>query len=189
MRMPAKYYAQSILYDRGKNKNTPPGIKIFFSHILIISRKPRKIGMKDGVDHYNMKVRGFWLSLTLLFGAILFGCGIETTDGNRVEDLDFTIVEEYNIPQALRERIEEQKEMNFKLTYECDGVLYIARGYGEQETGGYSISVKDVYLSSNAVCIETSLIGPGENETVVKSPSFPYIVVSVTSQNKNVCFL
>ncbi|MGN0342573.1 MAG: protease complex subunit PrcB family protein [Roseburia sp.] len=133
--------------------------------------------------------RKLWIVLILLFSAALSGCGIETTDGNRVKDLDFTIVDEYHIPQTLREEIEAQKEMNFKLSYECDGVLYIARGYGEQETGGYSISVNDLYLSSNAVCIETTLLGPGENDTVSKSPSFPYIVVCVACENKNVCFL
>lgn len=127
--------------------------------------------------------------LVLFAGMILTGCSVETTDGNRVRDLEFTIVKEYEIPQELMSRIQEQKEQSFKLSYVCDGVLYIARGYGEQETGGYSISVNDLYLSSNAVCIETTLIGPGENEAVVRRPSFPYIVVSVTDQNKNVCFL
>ena len=75
-----------------------------------------------------------------------------------------------------------------KLTYEDNGKLYIARGYGEKETGGYSISVKDVYLTQNALCFVTTLIGPGENETVAKAPSFPYIVVEVTKCDKNVLF-
>jgi len=51
-----------------------------------------------------------------------------------------------------------------------------------------SISVKDVYLTQNALCFVTTLIGPGENETVAKAPSFPYIVVEVTKCDKNVLF-
>ena len=52
----------------------------------------------------------------------------------------------------------------------------------------YSISVKDVYLTQNALCFATTLIGPGENETVAKVPSFPYIVVEVAKCDKNVVF-
>ena len=88
----------------------------------------------------------------------------------------------------MKQEIEERKEMDFKLTYEDNGKLYIARGYGEKETGGYSISVKDVYLTQNALCFVTTLIGPGENETVAKAPSFPYIVVEMTKCDKNVLF-
>lgn len=117
------------------------------------------------------------------------GCSVETTDGSKEQELEFTIVEEHEIPEELMTQIEAQKEMDFKLTYESDDILYIVRGYGEQETGGYSVAVTDLYESSNAVCIRTELIGPGENETVAKSPSFPYIVVCLPTQGKTVCFL
>ena len=33
------------------------------------------------------------------------------------------------------------KAGEFKLTYTANGYLYIARGYGMQDTGGYSIQV------------------------------------------------
>ena len=82
----------------------------------------------------------------------------------------------------------QKKEADFKLTYEDDGQLYIVRGYGEQETGGYSIAVKEVYLTKNAICFHTMLIGPGEAEEKTKAPSYPYIVVQVKSQDKNVIF-
>ena len=109
-------------------------------------------------------------------GLAVAGCGIEDTNGSKIEDVEFTVLEEEAVPEEL------------KLTYEDNGKLYIARGYGEKETGGYSISVKDVYLTQNALCFVTTLIGPGENETVAKAPSFPYIVVEVTKCDKNVLF-
>ena len=117
-------------------------------------------------------------------GLAAAGCGIEDTNGSKIEDVEFTVLEEEAVPEELKQEIEERKEMDFKLTYE----LYIARGYGEKETGGYSISVKDVYLTQNALCFVTTLIGPGENETVAKAPSFPYIVVEMTKCDKNVLF-
>lgn len=106
-------------------------------------------------------------------GLAAAGCGIEDTNGSKIEDVEFTVLEEEAVPEELKQEIEERKEMDFKLTYEGNGKLYIARGYGEKETGGYSISVKDVYLTQNALCFVTTLIGPGENETVAKGTKFP----------------
>lgn len=126
----------------------------------------------------------------VLIGVICLmqGCSIEKTDGNKVQDLEFTVVTEDKIPQELAQSIEEQKAADFKLTYASGEKLYIARGYGEQETGGYSIAVEDVYLTKNAICFDTTLIGPKENEEVKKAPSFPYIVVEVGVKDKNVLF-
>ena len=75
-------------------------------------------------------------------GLAAAGCGIEDTNGSKIEDVEFTVLEEESVPEELKQEIEERKEMDFKLTYEDNGKLYIARGYGEKETGGYSISVK-----------------------------------------------
>ena len=64
----------------------------------------------------------------------------------------------------------------------------IVRGYGEQETGGYSICIRDLYLTSNAIIFDTELIGPRKGETISKSPSYPYIVVKVELRDENVVF-
>ena len=67
--------------------------------------------------------------------------------------------------------IEEKKTADFKLTYEMADDLYIVRGYGEQATGGYSICVRDCYLTTNAVVFDTELIGPRKGEVTNASPS------------------
>lgn len=119
---------------------------------------------------------------------LLSGCAVQEEKTEKVKDLSYTIVEEEDIPDALRETIEEKKAAECKLTYETDGELYVVHGYGEQETGGYSIAVKEFYLTPNAVYLDTELIGPAGNEHQTKSPSFPYIVLKTDSQNKNVIF-
>ena len=58
---------------------------------------------------------------------------------------------------------------------ETNGKICI--GYGKQATGGYSIKVKEVYLTEDAVCVDTILIGPNENDLVLKAPSYPYVVI------------
>ena len=118
----------------------------------------------------------------------LTGCGIKEEKTEKVKDLEYTIVEEQDSPKELQETIEEKKAAEFKLTYETDDMLYVVHGYGEQETGGYSIAVKDFYLTENAVYLDTELIGPAKNEHQSKSPSFPYIVLKTESKNKNVIF-
>ena len=120
------------------------------------------------------------LMITVL--VTLFGCGIEKTDGNRLQDL------EDEIPKELAEKIEEKKSADFKLTYENDKYLYIVRGYGEQETGGYSIQILDLYLTQNAVVLHTNLKGPSKDEVKNAAPSYPYIVIRIEHTDKNVIF-
>lgn len=125
------------------------------------------------------------LMITVL--VTLFGCGIEKTDGNRLQDLEYEIIED-EIPKELAEKIEEKKCADFKLTYENDKYLYIVRGYGEQETGGYSIQILDLYLTQNAVVLHTNLKGPSKDEVKNAAPSYPYIVIRIEHTDKNVIF-
>lgn len=125
------------------------------------------------------------LMITVL--VTLFGCGIEKTDGNRLQDLEYEIIED-EIPKELAEKIEEKKSADFKLTYENDKYLYIVRGYGEQETGGYSIQILDLYLTQNAVVLHTNLKGPSKDEVKNAAPSYPYIVIRIEHTDKNVIF-
>ena len=91
-------------------------------------------------------------------------------------------------PEELQNDIEEKKAADFKMTYKDSEFLYIVRGYGEQETGGYSICIRNLYLTSNAIIFDTELIGPRKGETISKSPSYPYIVVKVELRDENVVF-
>lgn len=125
------------------------------------------------------------LMITVL--VTLFGCGIEKTDGNRLQDLEYEIIED-EIPKELAEKIEGKKSADFKLTYENDKYLYIVRGYGEQETGGYSIQILDLYLTQNAVVLHTNLKGPSKDEVKNAAPSYPYIVIRIEHTDKNVIF-
>ena len=120
--------------------------------------------------------------------SLLTGCAIEKTNRTKVRDLEYHVVAEEEIPEELKKQIEEKKAADFKLTYETPEQLYIVRGYGEQATGGYSIQVAELYLSNNAVFFKTTLIGPRKGENVVKSPSYPFIVLQTERVDKNVVF-
>lgn len=118
----------------------------------------------------------------------LTGCAIEKTNRTKVRDLDYHVVTETEIPAELKTQIEEKQAADFKMTYETPEYLYIVRGYGEQQTGGYSIQVSELYLSSNAIFFKSSLSGPRKGENAAKSPSYPYIVIQTEKVDKNVVF-
>lgn len=129
------------------------------------------------------------LILTVFCMALcLFGCGVEKTDESRVEDIDYCIVEEGDIPGELMEKIQEKKAADMKMVFENDDFVYIVRGYGEQETGGYSIQVTDVFLTKNAVVFRSNLVGPSKDEVKNAAPSYPYVVLKIQNMGRNVIF-
>ena len=124
-----------------------------------------------------------WILLLLLCG-----CSVQTNKREKLRDLEYRILEEREIPADLRAILEEKREKEFKLTYEEEKKLYLCIGYGEQETGGYSIAVKELYLSENAVYFDTNLMGPGKEEAASQAKSYPYLVVQTEDVGKPVVF-
>lgn len=119
---------------------------------------------------------------------MITGCSSNETDVKKIRDLEFTVVEDADVPEQLMEVINEKKQQPFKISYSNDDYLYIVVGYGEQPTGGYSISVDDLFLTSNAVYIDTNLIGPSEKEYVTNTITYPYVVVKTEFIDKTVVF-
>lgn len=116
------------------------------------------------------------------------GCNVSNEDGEKLRDLDFTVVKEGEIPKELADIIEGKKIQNFKLTYTDGENLYIVIGYGEQPTGGYSIAVNEIYLSKNAIYVDTNLIGPSKDENISQVLTYPYIVIKTENIDRSVVF-
>ncbi|SHO52965.1 protease complex subunit PrcB family protein [Anaerocolumna xylanovorans] len=135
-------------------------------------------------------IRGRTLAIGLLLiifagnFLLLTGCKTEDTGGKKIKDLEFTIVEDADVPEPLMKMINEKKKEPFKLSYSDTENLYIVVGYGEQPTGGYSIAVNAVYLTDNAVVVDTDLLGPGENEQVTNALTYPYVVIKTAFIDK-----
>lgn len=123
-----------------------------------------------------------------LFAMVSGGCGIQKNSTEKIRDLDFTVLEEMDVPEKLMEKIEERKADDFKMTYREGDSLYIARGFGMQETGGYSIRVKAFYLTDNAAYFEADLLGPSDRQEAGKAASYPYIVIKTERLEENVVF-
>jgi hypothetical protein len=127
--------------------------------------------------------------LTIVFTALgLTGCKSENTDVKKLKDLEFTVVEDADLPGELKEIIDEKKESPFKLTYTNKEGLYIVIGYGKQNSGGYSIAVDELYLTKNAIYFNTNLIGPSKEDMVSQGVTYPYIVVKLEPREERVVF-
>ena len=105
-----------------------------------------------------------------------------------MRDIDFTVIKEEDIPEELKTMIKEKETTPLKLTYADQGALYIAEGYGEQPTSGYSIEVKECFETKNAIYLHTNLIGPTNEEKIVEKATYPYIVIKMEFIDKNVVF-
>ena len=91
------------------------------------------------------------LLLILLWGLLsLTGCKKETDNLEKVRDLAFTVTAEENIPEELLKTLQEKQTDGFKVTYQDNGFMYLCRGYGEQETGGYSYFLHFILLSKHS---------------------------------------
>lgn len=126
---------------------------------------------------------------TLLIIAILLtGCSVENQNQEKIRDLEYTVVENEDVPDELMKIIEEKKEEVFKITFKSNDYLYIVVGYGKQPTGGYSICVDELYLTKNAVYIDTTLLGPSKDESISQALTYPYIVVKTEYLDYSVVF-
>lgn len=145
---------------------------------------------------YFMKQLGKWrkwqTGVILLFCIVWMGlyaaaCGGEK-QAEKVRDLEFTVIGPDEIPQELAQIIEEKKNDSFRLTYTSGNDLYIAAGYGRQETGGYSITVPELYLTENSIVAKTELKGPERSEPTGTEPSYPYLVLRTELLEEPVVF-
>lgn len=138
-------------------------------------KKTEQIGIIKGIAAFFF---------VLIVTVCCWGCaGIELQDikqqgaGEKVRDLEFTILSEERIPKELVLLLEERKEEAFELTYSDQEYLYICIGYGRQEYSGYSIMVNELFLGEQGILVDTSLIGPPAGTERIQTVQFPMIVL------------
>jgi len=138
---------------------------------------------------FGFRYKKVMIGVAVLMISFLFtGCTLMSEERVKLRDLEFTVLSEEKIPAELKTIIEEKKGEPFKLTYSDNEHLYISIGYGEQATGGYSIAVNELYLTDNAVYVNTTLLGPEASEKSTQAPSFPYIVIKTEYLEETVIF-
>lgn len=129
------------------------------------------------------------IASVLLMAVFLTGCSISKEEGtDKLSDVDFTVVEDIDIPEEVKEVIEERKANPFQVAFVTGDATYILVGYGEQATGGYSITVDELYLAENGIHVKTTLIGPEKGTTPTAAASYPYIVLKTEATEESITF-
>lgn len=129
------------------------------------------------------------LGILIGCGFIFWACGSDTKP-EKTGDISYTIVPEGEVPEELQKLIDERKESEFRLSFSEGENLYLAVGYGRQETGGYSIQLKELYLAGDVIYMDTELQGPLPEETtdVQDSTAAPWLVVKMQQMDKTIFF-
>ena len=154
----------------------------------------KKIGEKIGKNRNSGRGHIRWTMSYICVVCMMWtmmgatGCTAAEEPADKVADLEFTVVPEEEIPEELAKLIREKKSNEFKLSYSVDGKLYIVSGFGEKDTGGYSVRVNALYLTENAIVFDTDLLGPGKEEEVSQGASWPYIVICTVDRPESVIF-
>ena len=126
----------------------------------------------------------FWIAAVFL---MLSGCRAIRIEEAERTPLKYTVVDSSRIPEEAASLIEEKKAAEFQMIYESGEDMYLIKGYGRQMSGGYSIQVTDLSLSSTAIFFSTKLIGPSK-DSQSGEPSYPYIAVKTEYREEPVQF-
>lgn len=140
-----------------------------------------------------MRTKNTWIILVLILSVLVIpgmqGCEFKIVPQEQEKrEVEFVIVSEECIPQAVEMLIESRKEKEMKLTYVDGKDRYLIIGYGKQDTGGYSIYIKDLYATHNALYVDTCLMGPAKENKIKEIPSYPVIVLQVWEMGLPVVF-
>ena len=133
-------------------------------------------------------MRKKYLLLLPLIVMILTACSVRKADDKKLRDVEFTVLDKDDVPEEFMAKIEEAKEGQVKLSYADRGYLYIARGYGQKDTSGYSVEVRRCYETENEIHVETGLLGPGKEEKILKKKTCPYVVIKTEYTDKQIEF-
>lgn len=115
-------------------------------------------------------------------------CSIKKAEEEKISDIDYTVVEEEDVPKELMKIINDKKEEVFHMTFDNKEYLYMVTGYGPQPSTGYSITVEELYETNNSICFRTGLKGPDKSQKTDSTVTYPYIVVKVEYTDKMVLF-
>ncbi len=129
------------------------------------------------------------LILMLLAMGCVCGCGIsKATDDSERTAVDFTVVRQDDLPAKVSELAAARRQEAYEMSYRYEGALYLMKGYGIQDTGGYSIQVEYVEENDEELHVKTRLVGPQNRSEQSAVVSCPQIVVKVEDRDKKIIF-
>lgn len=127
--------------------------------------------------------------LLILLAVLTAGCARGSKQYEKIGEADYTVAEEPSLPKELMELIHEKWEKPFRMTFLTEDSLYVVQGFGEQPTGGYSVSAEEVYLAEEGICVSFLLTGPKADRQVLAARTYPFLVLRFPASEVDVIFL
>lgn len=128
------------------------------------------------------------MTMCILVGFFLIslaGCRTEKKI-EKIADIEYDICEDNRLPKELLEIIDAKKQEPFKMTYGNKTSLYIIIGYGKQDRSNLCVTVDELYLTENAIYVDTTLVSNNEEDKGIVT--YPYIVMKCETYNLPVVF-
>ena len=133
-----------------------------------------------------------WTAAAVAVMLLFTGCSFGTLKEQKTGEVEYEIVKKEEIPEKLKEEIAEAEKSEMWISYADTGkeeaYLYVVRGYGTQQTTGYSIEVNACYETVDTVVIRTTLLGPEKKEKIHKKKTYPYIVIKMPYTEKQIIY-
>ena len=103
-----------------------------------------------------------WTAAAVAVMLLFTGCSFGTLKEQKTGEIEYEIVKKEEIPEKLKEEIAEAEKSEMWISYADTGnegrYLYIVKGYGRQETTGYSIEVNECYEQPGARGVSSSQV-------------------------------
>ncbi len=138
--------------------------------------------------NWNRIKRQAYLSVYIVIAGISFTGCINLDGDTKAADLEYTILAEKEIPEEMLEMINARKIEPIHMVYYDEASTYMVVGYGEKQSGGYSVTVNALYEGEKAIHLDTDLLGPTGESSQRDERSYPYIVLKTIKTDKNILF-
>ncbi|MCR5701191.1 MAG: protease complex subunit PrcB family protein [Lachnospiraceae bacterium] len=128
------------------------------------------------------------IMLAAFLVASLVGCEFNKNSEKKVRDLDYLVCDERGLPHELTDIINDKKKEPCKFTYRTNDYLYIVVGYGAQDRRDLNVVVSSLYLTENAIYVETDLTSDDNVGLEKGLVSYPWIAVKIENYDLPVNF-
>lgn len=143
------------------------------------------------------------IKLAALFLVLLFSfSGCEFSGKEKKQEVEYEVCYDAMLPDELYKILISKKEKPFKLSFVNGENLYIAVGYGEHDRNNLCIKVNELYRTSSAIYMDTTLVTNTKEEVEYgtqtdsdteknygESSMYPYIVIRCEKQDLPVIFV
>lgn len=145
---------------------------------------------------FMFKTRAALLCIVVVLS--VSGCRLMKDEDKKIRDIDFTVADVEDVPEKIKEIINEKKEEKYQVVFSDRENTYIIVGYGKRSGDGYNIKVTELYETETNIMGTLVFEGKEEerqpiviqnqtvNEMQGEATCYPYIILKIEYTEKPV---